>query len=711
MSARDLDRLFRPGSVALVGASRRAGSIGAVIARNLLQAGFTGPILPVHPTNRSVAGVLAYPDVKSLPIAPDLAVIATPPATVPGLIADLGALGARAVVVITAGFGEGQDARGRALADAMLEAARPHGLRIVGPNTLGVLAPGSGLNASFAHLSPASGRIGFATQSGAIVTSVIDWAKPRGIGFSHLVSLGGMLDVDYADMLEYLSEDPQTESILLHIEGVKHADRFLAAALAATRRKPVLVVKSGRHPASAKAAASHTGALAGSDAVYDAAFRRAGMLRVDNLEELFAAVETLADLAPPRGRRLGILSNGGGIGVLATDELLRLGGTLAELSEPTLAALDAVLPATWSRRNPIDIIGDAPPERTRNAVRVLLEHDHELDALLVLNCPTAVATPEDCARALIEGVRASGSSLPILTSWVGEETAARGRQVLNDAQIATYDTPTQAIQAFMRLVDYRERRSIAHETQPDASDDFEPDAQRAREIVARRLATDDAGWLSEANASLVLAAYGIDVVPTTIADSPEAAGRVAEGFEGPAVLKIASPDIVHKSDVGGVRLGLESPEAVVRAAQEMTERLRQHDPQARIAGFAVQPMIRRRHAFELIVGAHVDAQFGPVLLFGQGGTAVELIDDTSLELPPLSHKLAMELIARTRIHRQLRGYRDRAPANLDAIARTLVRLGRLVLERPEIESLDINPLLADPEGVVALDARIFVRRR
>lgn len=708
---RSLDVLFKPESVALVGASRRPGSIGAVLARNLLEGGFPGAILPVNPHAESVAGVLAYPDVASLPLTPDLAIIATPPETVPGLVDELGERGTRGVVIITAGFGEGNRSRGKALAAEVRAAARPHSLAIVGPNTVGVLAPNHGLNASFSHLPAPPGRLAFVTQSGAIVVSVIDWAIPRRLGFSHLVSLGGMLDVDFADMLFHLANDSQTDAILLHIEGVRDADRFMEAARAAVARKPVLVVKSGRHPASAEAAASHTGALAGSDAVYEAALRRLGLLRVDSLEELFAAVETLSDVRPPRGRRLAILSNGGGIGVIAADELLRRGGTLAELSPDAIAALDEVLPPSWSRRNPIDIVGDAPPGRTRDAVRALLSHAGDLDALLVLNCPTAVATPEDCARSLVEAVRDSGSKLPLLTSWVGEATAARGRAILNEEGIATYHTPGQAVDAFLQLAEHRERRALRLVTAADPTVRLALDPDAARRVVDAGVAKDERTWLSEPDAKSVLAAYGIPVAQARLVGSPEEAGRVAAELGAPVVAKIVSPDILHKSDVSGVALNLESPEAVVASTQRMQQELARKAPEVRLSGFSIQRMIRRPAAYELIVGAHIDDSFGPVLLFGQGGTAVELIGDTSLELAPLDRTLAHELMARTRIHRLLQGYRNRLPVDLDALADTLVRVSELVVDLPEITSLDINPLLADHEGVIALDARIRVERR
>ncbi len=723
MTTRNFRYLFEPRSVALVGASRRPGSVGAVIARNLLRSGFDGPVLPVNPRYESVEGVLAYPDVESLPLVPDLAVIATPADQVAGIVGALAERGTRAAVVISAGFGEGSSEAGARHQRALLEAARPSLLRLVGPNTIGILAPRRGLNASFAHLSPQPGHLAFVTQSGAVVTSVIDWAQPRGIGFSHLVSLGGMLDVDFGDMLDYLASDDDTHAILVHIEGITHARKFMSAARAAARTKPVLVVKSGRMPGSAKAAASHTGALAGADEVYETAFRRAGMLRVADLESLFAAVETLADAPPPQGPRLGIVTNGGGLGVMAADELLRQGGRLAELSDECIAELDRVLPATWSKQNPVDIVGDAPPHRTADAMEVMLRHPDDMDGLLVINCPTAVASPEACAAAAVERLAGRRPEMPVLTSWVGEASAAAGRRLLNEHGFATYESPGQAVRAFMQLVDYRRRQEILRQVPPSVPEQFEPDRAAARRIVDAAFsgaaalrgaaALGDAGassggevWLGEAQAKSLLAAYGVPVTATRIAASAEEAGALAKEFGVPVALKIASPDILHKSDVGGVMLNLQGAAAVTEAARRMQERLAATLPDADLQGFTVQPMADRPGAFELIVGASVDPQFGPVLLFGQGGTAVELIRDRALELPPLNMRLARSLMERTRIHALLQGYRDRPAVDLEALALTLVRISQLVIDVPEVAALDINPLLADEHGVLALDARI-----
>ena len=704
MSIRNLDALFHPRSIALIGASRQAGSVGQVLARNLFHSGFDGPVMPVHPKHRSVEGVLAYPSIAALPETPDLCVIATPPDTVPGLIAEAGARGARAAVVITAGFGE-LGAAGKALEQAMLEAARPHLLRIVGPNCLGVMVPGIGLNASFAHVQPRRDSIAFVTQSGAILTSILDWAHDRGIGFSHLVSMGGMADVDFGDLLDYLATDTSTRAILLYVEAVTYARKFMSAARAASRLKPVVVIKAGRHTEGAKAAASHTGALAGSDKAYDAAFCRAGMLRVGDLDEMFDAAETLALARPVDGDRLAILTNGGGIGVLATDTLIDLGGSLAELAPDTIDALNHALPPTWSRGNPVDIIGDANGERYAKAMEILLR-DKSADALLVLNCPTAVASSSDAAQAVIDTLGQSRRC--VLTSWLGETTARDARRLLAADHIPTYDTPGDAVRAFMHMVTHRRNQDMLTQTTPSIPEHFTPDIAAVRKAVADALA-DGREWLNETEAKAVLAAYAIPVTPTRIAADADAAAEAAARIGGPVALKILSRDITHKSDVGGVVLNLSTPAAVREAAVAMAKRVAEQRPEARLDGFTVQPMVNRPRAHELIAGVIEDRQFGPLILFGQGGTAVEVVDDTALALPPLNMHLANEVIGRTRVARLLRGYRDRPPAAMDALALALVKLAQLATDIAEIIELDVNPLLADENGVLALDTRIRVR--
>jgi len=674
--------------------------------KNLLTGGFDGPIIPVNPKHKSVAGALAYPNIASIPLVPDLAVICTPPATVPPLIAELAQRGTKGAIVITAGFGEMGNEPGAALQQAMLDGARPHLLRIVGPNCLGVLSTASGLNASFAPGNARTGGIAFVAQSGAMVTTMLDWANARGIGFSHLVSLGDMADVDFGDMLDYLANDPATTAVLLYVEAVTNPRKFLSAARAAARLKPVIAIKTGRHEEAAKAATSHTGAMAGLDAVYDAAFRRAGIVRVRELEELFDAAETLAKPLSFAGDDLLILTNGGGPGVLATDALIDYGGKLTVLSEETKARLDAVLPRTWSRANPIDIIGDAPASRYADALEIVLAAP-ETNAVLVINCPTAIASSEEAARAVARV--AQEKRRPVLTNWLGAQTAALARELFSTAGLPAYDTPTDAARGFMHLVQHRKGQRILAEVPPSSASEFSTDETSARQIVETALTRGDA-WLNAEDVVRLLECYCIPVARSATAATPAAAARIAVAFGVAVALKIASPDITHKSDVGGVALNLETSEAVAAAAQAMLARIRDSVPSARVTGFLVQEMIRRPAAHELIAGMNVDRQFGPVMLFGQGGTAAEIIADRALALPPLNLKLARELMQETRVFRQLQGYRDRKPADLDAIALTLVKLSQLICDLDAVMEVDLNPLLADADGVVVVDARIRLQR-
>lgn len=705
MTIRNLDAVLKPRSVAVIGASNRASSIGRMLTENLLGGGFSGPIMPVNPKHETVLGLKAYPDVASLPSVPDLGVIATPAATVPKLIRELADVGARGAVVISAGFSAGSD-EGPRLRQAMLDAARPALLRIVGPNGLGLLVPGIGLNASFSHLTPLPGRIAFLAQSGAITTSILDWAHGRGIGFSHLVSLGDMADVDFGDLLDYLASDAGTRSILLYVEAITQARKFMSAARAAARMKPVLVVKGGRHAGSAEAAATHTGVLAGADAAYDAAFRRAGMLRVYALEDLFDAVETLALARPPRGGRLAIVTNGGGIGVLAADALLDHGGELAALSEETLGRLDSLLPSTWSHRNPVDIIGDATADRYAAVLPVVLE-DPGIDGVLVLHCPTAVASGVDAARAVIAAV-GDGTRCTVVTSWVGEHAARASREVLQQHRVPTFATPEHAVRAFMQMVDYRRNQQLLMETPPSLPSLFAPDLAAAGAPIAQALA-EQREWLSAPQAKQVLSAYGVAVTRAVEAATPDEAAAAAQRIGGAVALKILAPAITHKSDVGGVALGLTGAEAVRDAATTMLAQVRRVRPDARISGISVEPMAERPKGLELIIGAATSGEFGPVMLFGEGGTAVEVTADTAVGLPPLNLHLAKELMTRTRVYRRMLGYRDVPAVDVDAVALTLTRVSQLLIDFPRIEEIDINPLLADANGVLAVDARIKVR--
>ena len=700
MSIRNLDRLFRPRSVAVIGATERAHSVGSVLTKNLMSGGFNGPLFAVNPTATSVHGLRSWPTVAALPETPDLAVIATPPATVPDLVAELAARGTRAVVVITAGFGEGNDAAGRALLAATLNAARPQTLRVVGPNCVGVLVPGIGLNASFAHLTPKAGGLAFVTQSGAIATAVMDWAQTRAIGFSHIVSMGTMADLDFGDMLDWLARDPACQAVLLYVEAVTHARKFMSAARACARLKPVIVVKAGRSEEGARAARSHTGALAGSDAVYEAAFRRAGMLRVLEVDELFAAAETLAKARPISGDRLAILTNGGGFGVLAADALAALGGRLAELVPETVAVLNRTMPRTWSHGNPVDIIGDADAARYDTALSALLA-DANADAVLVLNCPTAVASSTDAARAVAS--QAQSSTRPVLTSWIGDAVQHEARAVFAENGIPTFDTPESAVRAFHHMVDYRRNQEVLRET-PKASVTRDIDLAGAKALLALA-GNKGQEWLSTTDARALLACYRIPVNPVLAAVTPEDAERAAISLGASVALKINSPDVVHKSDAGGVMLDL-APGDVAEAARRMTATIAKAKPGARIVGFTLEPMVNRAGATEIIAGIARDPDFGPVILFGEGGIRVELVADRAIGLPPLNGPLARDLIGRAKISRVLAGFRGTAPADLDALGLVLIRLGQLALDFPEVAELDINPLLVSSEGVLALDARI-----
>ena len=713
MTTRNLDFIFKPRSIALVGASRREGSVGQVVARNLFHAGFQGPIMPVNPHERAIEGVLAYPDVTALPEAPDLAIIATPADTVPGIVAALGAQGTRGAVIITAGFNIGQGQLGLERRQQLLDAAKPHTLRIVGPNCVGIALPRQGVNGSFSHIQALPGDLAFVTQSGAMVTAMLDWATPRGIGFSHVVSLGDMADVDFGDMLDYLAVDPSTRAVLLYAEAITDARKFMSAARACARAKPVSVIKGGRHEEGAKAAKSHTGSLAGSDEVYDAAFRRAGALRVFTLEELFDAAQTLSTAtALPRngGGRLAILTNGGGLGVLATDALIDQGGQLAELSQETIERLDGLLPVTWSRGNPVDIIGDAPGERYYGALEVLLEAP-EVDAVLALHCPVAVADPTAAAQAVIDSLgpqQKRRGRPPVFTNWLGEYAPIEARRRFSEAGIPSYDSPERAVRGFMHLVRYRHSQRELMETPPSIPDRGEPDSQRVAALL-KRAQEEGREWLSEPEAKEVMAAYHIPVVKTEVAEDVETAVAAAERIGYPVAIKILSHDITHKSDVGGVRLDLNNADAVRSAAEGILQRVRELRPEARVQGFSVQEMVRRPGAHELILGLMEDEQFGPVVLFGQGGTAVEVVRDKAVALPPLNLALARSLMEETRIYRLLEGYRDRPAADIDAIALALVNLSQLAADFAEVAEVDVNPLLADSQGAIALDARVRVK--
>jgi acetyltransferase len=720
MSIRHLDSMFDPRSVAVIGASERPASVGATVWRNLREGGYRGTRYAVNLKHRELQGEPVWSDVAQLPAAPDLALICTPAASVPGLIAALAARGTRAAIVLTAGLDAQQKSD-------MLAAARPHLLRILGPNGLGLLAPHIGLNASFAHVAAQPGRLAFVSQSGALVTAMLDWAQGRGIGFSQVVSLGEHADVDFGDMLDYLANDAATRAILLYIESIEAPRKFMSAARAAARNKPVIVVKAGRTSAGQQAAASHTGALAGSDIVFDAAIRRAGMLRVDTLADLFTAAETLThfrsravgtqpDAQDARLDRLTLVTNGGGAGVMAADAAAQAGIALAALAPATLAALNAVLPANWSHANPVDIIGDAPVERYVQTLRSLLA-DPASGTLLFMHSPTAIVPSAAIAAALVPVIAAqAGATERMLGCWLGDAAVRQARGLFHDAGIACHDTPEQAVQAFGMLLDYRRNQAQLLEAPPArvapgaaAQATGSPAAMARIQALISGVLAQGREWLTEPEAKAVLEACGVPVVATrVVAASADAAVDAAAVLGYPVALKILSAQISHKSDVGGVALDLDDEAALRAAAAAMLARVGTRRPDARLDGFTVQAMVHRPLALELIVGAHLDPLFGPVILFGQGGTAVEVVADRAVALPPLNAPLARALVARTRIAKLLAGWRDVPAADQAALHGVLCAVSQLLADMPQITELDINPLLADASGVLALDARIRV---
>jgi len=710
MSTYRLKNLLSPRSVALVGASPRHGSVGRAILGNIRKAEFKGGFGLVNPRYPEIDGVTAADSLDKLDFVPELVVITAPAKSIPGLIDEAGRCGAAGALIVSAGLGHGPGS----LADQAEKAAQKYHMRLIGPNCLGIMMPCAGLNASFSAHMPEQGSLALISQSGAIAAGMVDWAAQRAVGFSGIVSIGDQLDVDIADLLDYFALDEKTRAILLYIEAIKDARKFMSAARAAARIKPVVVVKSGRMAQGAKAAATHTGALAGSDAVYDAAFQRAGVLRVSDLRELFDCAETLGRLKSPRCKRLAILTNGGGIGVLAVDRLVDLGGITATIAPEVKAKLDAVLPRTWSGSNPVDIVGDADAARYAAALEILLA-DSGNDAVLVMNVQTAIARADDIAATVIDVVRNYREShkispKPVLAAWIGADQNIG--DLLSGAGIPNYPTEDDAVRGFMHLVRYREAVEALAQVPPAMPSEFVPDIDAARQIVAAALA-DDRSWLDPIEIKQLFDAYDIAMVPTFAAANAEEAVAHAEAIfaqGSTVVLKIMSRDIVHKSDVGGVVLNLTTADAVRQAMADIVARAQSMRPEARISGVMVQAMVVRAKARELILGLADDPTFGTVVVFGRGGTAVEIINDKALALPPLDLQLARSLIERTRVSRLLRAYRDVPAVKQDAVAMVLVKLAQMAADIPEIRELDINPLLADENGVLAVDARLVVAR-
>jgi acetyltransferase len=699
---RGLDAIFAPKTVAVIGATERPSSVGAALMHNLLERGFTGEVIPVSLDHDRVLGIPAVRSVGDAPGHVDLAVIATPAATVPDVVAQCAAAGVGGAIVISAGFREVGPV-GVELEHRVLENARRSGMRIVGPNCLGVISPASGLYASFASRRAIAGSVGFASQSGALCTSVLDWSDDAAVGFSHFISTGSMLDVGWSDIIYFLGDDPATKSIVLYIEGIGDASSFISAAREVALAKPIIVMKSGRSPSAAKAAVSHTGSLAGRDDIVDAALERCGVLRVNSVGDLFSMADVFGKQPRPAGRRLAVVTNAGGAGVIAVDELVRGGGELASLDPRTIAALDAALPAQWSHGNPVDVLGDADPQRMHAALEAVLA-DPAVDGLLVAYAPQAISDPLEMARQVVAS--AHDRRIPTLASWMGGSGVAEGAAALNAAAIPNFPYIDEAARAFNYSWRYGENLRNLYETPALPASLPEPRRADAAAILADLRLTDRT-MLDEVESMALLGAYGLPVIPTVAARSAEDAARAAERLGYPVAVKLLSHTITHKSDVGGVRLALGDAFTVRDAYAGIAESLTRSGRAADFLGVTVQPMAAA-DGYELILGSTVDSQFGPVVLFGSGGVLVEVLEDRAVTLPPLNSVLARRLMERTKIYRAFKGVRGRDPVDVESLEELLVRFAALCIEQPRIREIDINPLVVSSKGRLVLDARIIL---
>ncbi|MCE5182244.1 MAG: bifunctional acetate--CoA ligase family protein/GNAT family N-acetyltransferase [Betaproteobacteria bacterium] len=698
-----LNTLFSPKSVAVIGASDRAEAVGAIVFKNMLESGFKGALYPVNPTHKKVQGKKAYASIEDINKPVDLAVICTRADTVPDIIEACGKHGVRAAVVLSAGFSE-VGVQGAAIERTMLANAKTYGVRIIGPNCLGIMRTNIGLNSTFFKGNVKTGNLALVSQSGALCTAILDWAPGNDIGFSSVISMGTSADVDFGEILDYLASDPQTESILIYVEGIHKARGFMSALRAAARSKPVFVVKVGRHAAGSKAVMSHTGALVGSDDVFDAAVRRAGVVRVMSIGELFSAAKALASRHHYSGNRLAIITNGGGPGVMAIDHAVDLGVNVASLSEQTVEQLNKVLPATWSHNNPVDIIGDATPERYRDAVTICMD-DPGVDGALVILTPQAMTNPLEVAQTLIE--IASHVKKPLLTCWMGDLQISAGRAAFAQARVPTFSTPESAVEAFSYITDFYRNQQLLAQTPEPLSHRDEPDLEGARMLIETAL-SERRKVLSEMESKALLAAFHIPVASTVIARSPGEALLLAQQLGFPVAMKINSPDITHKSDAGGVKLNLGNASAVRAAYNDIIAAVKKNRPNAHIDGIAIQPMVVKPNGRELMVGVTSDPVFGPVITFGAGGITVEVLGDRAVALPPLNRFLVRELIAETRVSKLLGAFRHMPPVQMEALENLLLRVSEMVCELPWLKEMDINPLIVDEHGALAADARVMV---
>lgn len=706
MSKHYLTPLFAPKSVAVFGASDRADSVGQIVFKNMLDSGFQGALYPINTNNSKVQGRKAYPSISDVAEKVEMVVIATPPKTVPDIIEECGKKGVKAAIIITAGFGE-IGAEGKELERKVLENAKRYGIRLIGPNCLGVMRPNIGLNATFNKGGANVGSLALISQSGALCTAILDWAQMNDVGYSSVISLGSSADVDFGEILDFLVSDPQTQNILMYIEGIRESRRFMSSLRAAARVKPVILVKVGRHEAGSKAAMSHTASLVGSDDAFDAAVRRAGVVRVRTVTELFSAAKAMSCGFHPSGNRLAIVTNGGGPGVMAADRAADLGLVMATLSAATMERLNQVLPNNWSHGNPVDIIGDAQVDRYQHAVAACLE-DPNVDGVLTILTPQAMTKPLDAAKAVID--IGNHHKKPLLTCWMGEVQVAESRKEFARAKTPNFRTPEPAVEVFSYLSEYYQNQKLLMQMPEPLAHHRAPDLEGARMVIEGAL-LDKRKVLSEMESKALLAAFHIPVAQTMVAHSPSEALLIAQQLGFPVAMKINSRDISHKSDAGGVMLNLENAQAVRAAYHEITENVKRSRPNAHLDGISIQPMIVKKNGRELMVGVINDQVFGPIISFGAGGTMVEVLGDHSVSLPPLNSFLVKDLIKGTHVSKLLGAFRQMPPVDMDALESVLLRVSEMVCELPMLMEMDINPLIVDENGVLAADARVVVEFR
>jgi len=704
MSIRTLDKIFKPKRIALIGVSNNPDSVAGIALKNIVGGGYQGVVYPINPKYEAVMGISCYPDIKSAPNTPDLAVIATSGHRVPQLIRECGEAGVLGIIIMSAGFKESGE-KGRALEEEVkAEVAKFDGMRVIGPNCLGIIVPGYKMNVSFANNMPKKGNVAFISQSGALCTSALDWAIEQNIGFSYFVSIGNTMDVGFGDLIDYFGQDPNTKSIVLYVESITFAREFMTAARAFARKKPIIVYKAGRFPESAAAAASHTGAMASEDNIYDAVFERAGIARVYDIGDIFNFTDLISRKNIPKGSKLAIVTNAGGPGVMATDMLISKGGGLTKLSDKTMEQLNEALPPFWSHGNPVDVIGDAPPERFAKATEIVLQ-DEKVDAVLVILTPQAMTDPTKTAEAIAK--ISEHHSKPILAAWMGGQTMQEGKRIFLNKGIAVYQTPEDAIRAFMTLSHYANNLEVLFETPRDIPVSFEMDRKKVRkEFSAEHF--DKETILSEEVSKALIDAYGINTTRPQIARSALQAADIANKIGYPVVIKIHSPDITHKSDMGGVALNIKDENTVWMTYKNMTGNIKKKMPEANIEGVTVQPMFDAKDAVEMILGIKKDPVFGTSIMVVMGGTSAELFMDKSLGFPPLNETLALRMIKNLKIYPLLRGYRGSAPKAIDKLIEILIRMSYLAADYPEIAELDINPLLVTSDDAIALDARIVL---